>query len=115
MQDFQPGASGPPTHGDLTVASTDGGSYPRWSADGKELFFLAPDDSLSAVSVKTGSQFSAGRPEKLFRLARQPLLYRIPYVPSADGRRFLIAVPESGAPESSVAVVVTNWMEALIR
>jgi hypothetical protein len=72
------------------------------------------------VPVKTGSQFSAGRPEKLFRLpaapvTMNPLLYRLPYVPAADGRRFLIEVSESGAPESNVVVAVTNWMEALVR
>jgi hypothetical protein len=73
------------------------------SPDGKELFYLAPDDSLMAVPVRTGSQFSAGRPERLFRQAMFPApeTFRTPYVPSADGRRFLIGVPESGAPQSS--------------
>jgi hypothetical protein len=66
-----------------------------------------------AVPVKTGGQFSAGRPEKLFRLTTGH--YRIPHVPSADGRRFLIAAPESSTPESNKVVVVTNWMEALIK
>ena len=81
------------------------------------------DNSLMSVPVKPGSQFSAGRPEKLFRLpSALGAEYRLPYVPSADGRRFLIAVPEnsqssiqSGKIESTAAVVVTNWMEALIR
>jgi Tol biopolymer transport system component len=116
VQDFQPSASGPKTHGELTVVSTGGGSSPRWSADGKELFYLAPDNSLMAVPVKTGTQFSAGRPEKLFQLPIAPgSPYRRPYVPSADGRRFLIAVPESGGAQSPVAVVVTNWMETLVK
>jgi serine/threonine protein kinase/Tol biopolymer transport system component len=116
VQDFQPGAAGPPTHGDLTVVSTEGGSLPRWNPDGKELFYVVPDNSLMAVPVKTGSQFSAGRPERLFRLPSAPgALYRLPYAPSADGSRFLIAASENGAPGSEVVVVVTNWMEALVK
>jgi Tol biopolymer transport system component len=114
VQDFQPGAAGPFTRGDLTVVSTEGGTFPRWSADGKELFYLSPDNNLTAAPVKTGGQFSAGKPEKLFRLTASAY-YRLPYSPSADGRRFLIAVPESSRPESRPMVVVTNWMEALIR
>jgi eukaryotic-like serine/threonine-protein kinase len=116
VQDFRPVAAGPPTRGDLTVVSTEGGSLPRWSPDGKELFYVVPDNSLVAVPVKTGSQFSAGRPERLFRLPSAPgARYPVPYVPWADGRRFLIAASENGAQGSSVIEVVTNWMEALIR
>jgi serine/threonine-protein kinase len=116
VQDFQPGTSGPPTHGALTVVSIEGGRLPRWSPDGKELFYLAPDNSLMAVPVKAGSQFSAGQPEKLFQLpSALGAYYRLPYAPSADGRRFLIAAPESGAAQSPVSVVVTNWMEALVK
>jgi Tol biopolymer transport system component/predicted Ser/Thr protein kinase len=116
VQDFHPGTARSPTGGDLTVVSSEGGSLPRWSPDGKELFYVGPDNTLMAVPVKTGSQFFAGRPEKLFRLpSTQGALYRLPYAPSADGRRFLIAASENGAPGSEVVVVVTNWMESLVK
>jgi Tol biopolymer transport system component len=114
VQDFQPAATGPLTRGDLTVVSTEGGESPRWSADGKELFYLSPDNSLTAALVKSGGQFAAGKTEKLFRTTLASR-YRLSYMPSADGRRFLIAVPESSSPESQTMMVVTNWMEALIR
>ena len=40
--------------------SVGGGIQPRWSADGKELYFLAPDGKLMAVTVTTsGSSFSS--------------------------------------------------------
>jgi hypothetical protein len=64
------------------------------------------------VSVKTAGQFTVGRPEMLFRLPRPAGRYRVPYSVSADSRRFLIAVPESGVTEEPL-VVVTNWMESL--
>ena len=54
VQDFvaESGAAHP-TRGALTVVSTDGGRLPRWSRDGKELFYLAPDNTLMVVPVKT--------------------------------------------------------------
>jgi eukaryotic-like serine/threonine-protein kinase len=104
-----------PTHDDLTVVSTNGGRFPRWSRDGKELFYLAPDNTLMAVPVKTAPQFSAGRPEKLFRLPGAGALYRIPYAVARDSRRFLIAVPEEGPTEPFRLVVVTNWLESLVK
>jgi serine/threonine protein kinase/Tol biopolymer transport system component len=112
VQDFQPAPAEGLTRGDLTVVSTGGGVVPSWSADGKELFYLSPDNSLMSTPVKTAGQFSSGKPEKLFRMT---LGARLPYVPSADGRRFLIAVPESSKPRSSATLMVTNWMEALIK
>jgi hypothetical protein len=78
------------------------------------LFYVVPGNTLVAVPVKTGGEFSAGRPERLFRLASAGTRYRLPYVSSANGRRFLIAASENGAQGSSVIVVAINWMEALI-
>jgi len=100
------------TRGALTVLSTEGGRDPRWSKDGKELFYVAPDSTLMVVQVKTGDQLTAGRPEKLFRLPGPAGNYRIPYAVASDSRKFLIAVRESGDTQDPF-VVVTNWMESL--
>ena len=44
-----------------------GGVAPRWRADGKELYFLAPDATLMAVPVTAaGTAFEAGTPVALF-------------------------------------------------
>ena len=43
--------------------STTGGVAPRWRADGKALYFLAPDATLIAVPVTAvGTSFDAGTP-----------------------------------------------------
>jgi Tol biopolymer transport system component len=103
------------TKGELTVVSIGGGRYPRWSADGKELFYLTPDNTLMSVPVKTSGGFTAGKPAKLFRLpVRRGANYRNPYAVSADSRRFLVAVPEAGEAPNRL-VVITNWMESLIK
>ncbi|MBI4892000.1 MAG: serine/threonine-protein kinase, partial [Acidobacteria bacterium] len=65
---FTPDAgTGEYSRGSVTVVSTDGGSDPRWSRDGRELFFVAPDNTLMSAPLKPGPQFSAGPPEKLFK------------------------------------------------
>jgi eukaryotic-like serine/threonine-protein kinase len=41
--------------------STGGGVYPRWSQDRKELYYIAPDARLMAVSIRaTGTTIEAG-------------------------------------------------------
>jgi Tol biopolymer transport system component len=42
-----------PSGGGPTPISTAGGVYPRWSRDGKELYFIAPDAKMMAVSIST--------------------------------------------------------------
>jgi hypothetical protein len=65
------------------------------------------------VAVKTAGHFTAGKPEKLFRLPEGGHFnYRVPYAVSSDARRFLIAEPEAGESASRL-VVVTNWLESL--
>ncbi len=67
--------------------STPNGVEPRWSHDGKELFYRA-DSAIYRVPVETSRTFSAGRPERLFDRVASGL--GIPtYSPDADGSRFL--------------------------
>jgi Tol biopolymer transport system component len=61
-----------PTHGGQWQVSTNGGSRPVWSRDGKELFFIGADQKLMAVEVKNSVKFEASAPKPLFdtRLGR---------------------------------------------
>ncbi|MDQ3281358.1 MAG: protein kinase [Acidobacteriota bacterium] len=48
--------------------STDGGRQPRWSRDGRELFYVAPDLSITAVPIEfRGASLAIGVPQRLFR------------------------------------------------
>jgi Tol biopolymer transport system component len=94
--------------------STAGGTLPRWRPDGKEIFYLAPSEALTAaeVSVKNGS-LEVGAAHELFRLR----LSNAPgwhYDVSADGRRILtiatIAARRNVAPSLTV---VQNWTAGL--
>jgi eukaryotic-like serine/threonine-protein kinase len=75
--------------------STDRGNSPRWSPDGKKLYYLVGGnvaEALMAVDVETGPTFSHGKPTVLLRgryLGSMPN-NGIPYDPHPDGQRFLI-------------------------
>src|SRR5262249_25136480 len=43
-----------PAGGNEIQISSNGGSQPRWRKDGKELFYLTPDNKLMTVAVKIG-------------------------------------------------------------
>ncbi len=58
-----------PDGGRKQRVSTGGGSYPRWSTDGKELFFVDGRNQLLAVPVsRQGENLEFGKPVPLFRL-----------------------------------------------
>ncbi len=75
--------------------SAGGGSEPRWSADGQEIFYLDPERTLTAVAVRTGTAvtFSSGPPRPLFRARVRPADFEhrpFSYDVTKDGRRFIV-------------------------
>src|SRR5205085_10564810 len=76
-----------PTLGSQRQISTQGGTQPRWRRDGKELFYLAPDRTLMAVTVKAGATFEADAPRPLFQTELNVAALRQSYAVSADGQR----------------------------
>ncbi len=104
-----------PGPGNKWQISTSGGSFPQWRADGKELFFQGPDQTISAVEVRSGADFEAGAPKALFKASLtewEYLGYR--WAVSPDGQRFLVNTP-SGAEEAARFVVVLNWTAGMGR
>ena len=70
--------------------SANGGNDPSWRADGRELYYRAPDFSLMAVPVTAGATFATGSPQALFRARFALINARGLYRPAADGQRFLV-------------------------
>ncbi|MGH9588922.1 MAG: hypothetical protein ACRD25_00945, partial [Terracidiphilus sp.] len=95
--------------------SSSGGDEPLWRGDGKELFYLSPDNEVMAVDVRADSrEFQAGEPKPLFKSALANLAWwRNSYAVSHDGQRILILVPASEAKPEPIAVVM-NW-QALLK
>jgi eukaryotic-like serine/threonine-protein kinase len=92
--------------------STDGGYEPRWRADGREIYYLSDDRKLMAVSVGAGPSFDV--PKLLFqtRVPEGVTSRRMHYVPSRDGRRFLVNT-ETGDALPNPITVVFNWQAEL--
>jgi Tol biopolymer transport system component len=92
--------------------STDGGTQPRWRRDGKELFYLGPDQKLMAVTAKSGNTFETEAPRMLFQTALNVTDPRQTYAVAADGQRFLLNTPvETASPPMTI---VLNW-QALLK
>ena len=92
--------------------SPDGGRDPFWRADGRELYYRAPNAKLMAVSIEKGAAFTAGMPQALFQARFAAVNARGLYRPTPDGQRFLVLSPlgrESIAP----ATVILNWTSAI--
>ncbi|HEY7513584.1 MAG TPA: hypothetical protein VIC87_03855, partial [Vicinamibacteria bacterium] len=104
-----------PATGPRWQVSVSGGSQPRWRGDGKELFYLAADQSLMAVDVVLGPKdFKAGIPRALFKTAAPLFTGGKSYVVTSDGQRFLYPHPVKGAAPSPI-VIVLNWAAELTR
>ena len=86
--------------------STDGGSQPRWSRDGRELLYLQNDGTLMSVPTQTAPSFVKSTPVPLFktRLTTAVNPYRSSYIPTTDGQRLLIitrSAAKTGLPSLS--------------
>jgi hypothetical protein len=91
--------------------STGGGVWPSWRRDGKEIFYLTPDNKLMAAEVKTtGLNFGVGTVSLLF----ETRFFRsfgqgLGYDATADGQRFIINY--SGEQPNAAISLVVNWNE----
>jgi Tol biopolymer transport system component len=91
--------------------STDGGTFPVWRGDGKEIFYFGYDSQLHAVETIPGREgFEVGRSQTLFSARAMTPLFA-PYDVTPDGQRFLIALPL--ASQSSPLVLVSDWKTEL--
>ena len=76
--------------------SRDGGRYPRWRGDGKELFFVSPAGTMMAAGFDPTTGVSHGVPQPLF--ATQITVFdNRPYAVDKYGQRFLLKVGPDAA------------------
>jgi hypothetical protein len=104
-----------PEPGRKQPISRNGGAFPEWRSDGKELYYLAPTSprrgKLMAVRVAvTASTFAvASPPEALFETqALGDNARRSQYAPFGTGDRFLLNTLVEEAQPRSLTVIV-NW------
>ena len=100
-----------------TQVSTGGGAQVRWSADGKEIFYVEPDGKMMSVSIALGGASPAVKlPIPLFQThlatGTNVLGNKPQYAVSRDGRFLLNTAIESA---SAPIVVSVNWMKKLTK
>jgi len=103
-----------PGPGPKITISTRGGKQPRWSRDGREVFYR-DEDALMSVPVGR-DPLHPGPPVRLFDLARA--VYgddpnRVEYDVAADGR--FLAVRAEGPGSQEAIDVVLHWTDELKR
>ena len=96
--------------------STGGGDQPYWRADGKELYYLAPDAKIMKVEVNANGTFDAGVPTPLFQtyVIPQGLVGsdRNQFVATADGQSFIVNSSPAQAIFAPINLVY-NWTEMI--
>ena len=89
--------------------STAGGTWARWSPNGKELYYIAPDGNLMAAPISVnGPTLEPGEAHALFRprMVSGNVSTKQQYDVGPDGR-FLINVTED-APATPITLLL-NW------
>ncbi|HWZ98543.1 MAG TPA: protein kinase [Candidatus Dormibacteraeota bacterium] len=91
--------------------STEGGRWPRWRRDGKELYFVSNRNEMMAVRItEKGESLEVGSPERLFAYHPALRIFRsgmINYDVAIDGKKFLldVAADENTRP----LTLLSNW------
>jgi eukaryotic-like serine/threonine-protein kinase len=88
--------------------STNGGLFPRWRRDMKEIVYLSLDNKLMSAAINgAGSSLEVSAAEMLFQTRAAPGP-GAPFDMTADGQRFIVNtdLPSTAPP---ALVVVYNW------
>jgi len=105
-----------PGPGGKRQISTEGGTEPLWSRDGRELFYRSGEKTM-AVAISTEPELTAGKPTLLFEGLYETGMGLGPnpgsnYDVAPDGRFVVIRDQGSGLAQINV---VLNWFEELKR
>src|SRR5262249_4560990 len=88
--------------------SNNGGESPKWSANGREIFYSGPEHKLMAVDVQAGADLKIGTPRALFELPGGTRGWDV----APDGQRILVNAPVVESNSVPLNLVV-NWASGL--
>ncbi len=92
--------------------STDVAEEPRWSPDGKTIYYRKNSQIIS-VPISTSTMFSAGIPKLLFNgFPAVNVDSGISYDITSDGKYFITTSPVTGSIFKNISVVL-NWTEEI--
>jgi len=93
------------------ISAGDGGRFPVWARNGRELFYLAPGGRMMSVAVQSSSTFSVGRSARLFEGAYEMPTEARHFDVAADGR--FLMIKKTADQDSGRLIVIENWFEEL--
>lgn len=91
--------------------SKEGGCQPRWSGNGRSLFYIEKDRLMSVPVASGGGRFTAGAPEALFQspeLAVESSDDR-QYDLAPHGRGFFVAERAASTTRKQSVLVIQGW------
>jgi Tol biopolymer transport system component len=97
--------------------SQNGGRQPKWRRDGRELFYISADGTLSAAEIRTDSGFAVTSTRPLFDVGATtglPSNIGFYYDVTSDGQRFVFSTDFYEQIRTPISVIV-NWQEELKR
>jgi eukaryotic-like serine/threonine-protein kinase len=102
-----------PATGERWQVSARGGHHPRWRSDGRQLFYVAPDGTLMASTLRSAGSFDFSPPVPLFRTDPPATEFAV----APDGQRFLLNVLREGDQNRTTTslTVILNWPGLLAR
>jgi serine/threonine-protein kinase len=109
-----------PGPGAKRLISTNGGTYPTWSSNGKELFYQDADAKIMvAAYTASGSMFQAEKP-RAWSAVSLPLstwaIGELNYDVSPDGKRLVVAPDQAeGAAKEDKITFLFNFTDQLRR
>jgi serine/threonine-protein kinase len=103
----------PDARGGRWQVSNGGGSEPRWSRSGRELFYLDGDTRLNVVQVRTVPTFAASGSTSLFNASNFVVAgFHQSYDVTPDGRSFVFVSPRrAGAQGAAQLVWADHWLK----
>jgi serine/threonine-protein kinase len=103
----------PDARGGRWQVSNGGGSEPRWSRNGRELFYLDGDTRLNVVQVRTVPTFAASGSTSLFNASNFVVAgFHQSYDVTPDGRSFVFVSPRrAGARGAAQLVWADHWLK----
>jgi Tol biopolymer transport system component len=96
--------------GHIQISNVTGSAQPRWSHDGKKIFFVQPDRKLMTVAFDSVNH-SASPPQVFAKTRMVATMFGwFQYAVAPDGRLLVNSLP---ADNSSTLTLVNNWIAEL--
>jgi hypothetical protein len=99
--------------GEAMRVSMDGGIEPKWGSDGRELYFISANSTLTRVPIAAGDNLSIGHPVSLFVIPSAATMDFMElglnhYEVANGGQRFLVREFVAGNDPAPVAVIISK-------